>query len=77
MIGTMTSFHDQMHIEDPGVLARTMFVDTLKVRATDFDIDEKTQDQLYKNGRGAAEQFLKTWNFSRYVKKFRKGSKQA
>ena len=28
MVGTMTNFHDQMHIDDPAVLARTMFVDT-------------------------------------------------
>ena len=28
MVGTMTNFHDQMHIDDPAVLARTIFVDT-------------------------------------------------
>jgi NTE family protein len=71
MIGTMTSFHDQMYIEDPAVLARTVFVDTLSVRATDFDIDEKTQDHLYENGRQAAKGFLRGWSFPRYVKKFR------
>src|SRR5207342_3961148 len=27
MIGTMTSFHDQIHIDDPSAVARTMFVD--------------------------------------------------
>jgi NTE family protein len=31
MVGTMTNFHDQMHIDDPAVLARTMFVDTGQV----------------------------------------------
>jgi NTE family protein len=74
MIGTMTSFHDQIHIEDPGVLARTIFVDTLGVRATDFDIVPKTQDRLYENGREAATGFLKGWSFSRYVNKYRSGS---
>jgi NTE family protein len=74
MVGTMMSFHDQMHIDDPAVLARTMFVDTLGVRATDFDIDSATQDALFKNGRAAATDFLKTWSLSRYIKKFRSAS---
>jgi NTE family protein len=67
MVGTMTSFHDQMHIEDPCVVARTMFIDTLNVKATDFDIDEPTQDVLYQNGREAATNFLSSWNFDTYV----------
>ena len=33
MIGTMTGFYDRMHIDDPSVQARTIFVDTMKVRA--------------------------------------------
>jgi NTE family protein len=71
MVGTMTSFHDQMHIDDASVLARTMFVDTGHVKATDFDIDELTQDMLFKNGRRAATKFLSVWKFERYLKTFR------
>lgn len=71
MVGTMTNFHDQMHIEDPAVLARTMFVDTMQVKATDFDIDERTQDRLFSNGESGAHEFLKGWNFDEYVGKFR------
>ena len=54
----MTNFHDQMHIDDPSVLARTMFVDTGQVKATDFDIDEPTQDMLFTNGQNGAREFL-------------------
>ena len=32
MIGTMTGFYDQMHLQDPTVVARTIFVDTTGVR---------------------------------------------
>jgi NTE family protein len=71
MVGTMTNFHDQMHIEDPAVLARTMFVDTKQVKATDFDIDEPTQDLLFSSGESGAQEFLKGWNFDEYVGKFR------
>ena len=49
---------DQLVLDDPAVLARTISVDTMKVRATDFDIDSATQDHLYENGRKAATEFL-------------------
>jgi NTE family protein len=77
MVGTMTRFHDQIHIDDPAVIARTIFVDTLGVKATDFDIDEATQDLLFDNGRRSAQQFLNGeqnhagWNFAEYLKTHR------
>jgi NTE family protein len=73
MVGTMTSFHDQIHIDDPAALARTMFVDTFGVRATDFDIDESIQDTLFKSGRKTANTFLAGWDFEQYVKTYRSG----
>jgi NTE family protein len=71
MIGTMTNFHDQMHLDDPSVIARTIFVDCGKVRATDFDLTEETQETLYQSGRKAAEDFLATWNFDQYIQTYR------
>jgi NTE family protein len=71
MIGTMMNFHDQMHIDDPAALARTIFIDTLDVKATDFDIDESTQLQLFENGRSATAGFLDGWDFDRYVATYR------
>jgi NTE family protein len=74
MIGTMTNFHDQMHINDPCVIRRTMFVDTMKVKATEFDIDTATQQKLFDNGCTAATTFLDghppdrpPWDFGTYV----------
>ncbi len=60
MLGTMQSWSDQMHLDQPRVIADTIFVDTLGVNATDFDITPTVQDQLYQNGRLAAENWLKT-----------------
>ena len=71
MVGTMTNFHDQMHIDDPSVLARTMFVDTRHVKATDFDIDEPSQDMLFTNGRARRREVPVRWDFDRYVAEFR------
>ena len=73
-IRTMMNFHDQMHIDAPDALARTMFIDTLDVDATDFDIDEATQLQLFENGRAAAADFLSNWDFDRYVATYRSGT---
>ena len=58
MLGTMQSWHDQMHLNDPAVLKRTIFVDTFGVNATDFSIDKPTQQKLFDSGRQAAEKFL-------------------
>ena len=70
----MISAHDQMHIDDPSVVARTIFIDTFDVNATDFDIDETMQDTLFKSGRKAAEAFLEAWDFETYVKTYRSGA---
>ncbi len=71
MVATMTSFHDQMHVDDPGVLARTIFIDTFGVKSTDFGLSRSTADRLFENGRTAAEAFLSTWDFDAYVARFR------
>jgi NTE family protein len=77
MLGTMTGFHDQIHVEDPATLARTMFIETYGIRATDFDIDESMQDMLYASGRKAATDFLAGWDFERYIALFRTGAEEA
>jgi NTE family protein len=77
MIDTLTGFYDRMHIDDPEVLARTIFIDTGTVKATDFDLDKEAQQMLYDNGRAAATRFLDGddthpgWSFDAYIKEFR------
>jgi NTE family protein len=60
IVGTMSSWHDQMELQDPRVVERTMFVDTLGIKSTDFDIDKPTQRKLFESGRAAAGRFLAT-----------------
>lgn len=71
MLSTMTGFYDRIHIDDPCVIRRTMFVDSTGVKATDFDLDEPTQERLFANGRSAAEEFLGKWNWDAYLKECR------
>lgn len=79
MLSTMMGFYDRMHIDDPAVVARTIFVDTLGVKATDFHIDRATQERLYENGRSAATKFLDgsddrpAWDFTAYLEQHRSG----
>jgi len=74
LVGTMSTAHDQMHLDDPAVVDRTMFVDSLGVKATDFDIDEDTQDRLYEQGRKAGTKFLDRWKFTDYLQKHRRAA---
>jgi len=68
IFSTALNAHDQMHIDNPCTQMRTMFVDTFDVRATNFDIDTKTQTKLYESGKKYAREFLADWNFANYKK---------
>jgi NTE family protein len=78
MIKTMVGFHDRMHVDDLDTQARTIFVDTGSVRATDFNISAQTRDALYLSGRRAAMAFFDgtdgqpPWDWETYKAKFRK-----
>ena len=58
MLGTMQGWNDAAHLDDPAVLARTIFVDTFEVNATDFGIDRATQQALFESGQRAAQRYL-------------------
>ena len=58
MISTLTHWFDQVHLDDPTVVARTIFVDTTGYKATDFSITREAQDHLFENGRAAAQKWL-------------------
>lgn len=57
-MATLLAEHDRYHLDDEGVTARTVFVDTFGVSAVNFGIDRATQDRLYASGQSAARRFL-------------------
>jgi NTE family protein len=72
----MMGFGDRAHIEDPKVVSRTIFVDSLGVTATDFvrvSNDPELREALFKSGVAAATAFLDgtadrpAWTFDRYL----------
>jgi len=64
LLATLINAHDQMHIDDPCTAARTTFVDTFDIKATDFDVTPDQQAKLYASGQKAARKFLDTWDFA-------------
>lgn len=77
LLDTATGFYDRMHIDDPHALARTIFIDTSAVRATEFSLSTTQREQLYTEGRRAAIRFLdgddsrRPWDFDRYIAEHR------
>lgn len=77
MLRTMMGFYDRLHIDASDAIHRTIFVDTGKVRTTDFDLDAEDREMLYQNGRKAALEFLDgsdrrpAWNFGEYIAEHR------
>ncbi len=71
LISTMSGFYDRMHVDDQDVCARTIFVDTAGISATDFDLTTAQRDLLFSNGQEAARAFLATWDFAEYIRTYR------
>lgn len=55
---TILNSQDQIHLDDPAVVAQTIFVDTKDVMTTDFDLSRQQQQMLYEAGRAGAKKFL-------------------
>lgn len=77
LLDTLINGYDQTHLNNPATLSRTIFIDSAKIKATDFDITKKEQDLLCDNGRKAAKEFLHTWDFATYIKRYVKPEYEA
>jgi NTE family protein len=74
MVESLVGAWDAMFVDDPCALARTMFVDTDGVAATDFDLTAEQQEKLLSNGVQAADDFLGDWDFADYLRRCRGGA---
>ena len=66
----MTNAHDQVHVDRPSVVSRTVFVETSGVRSTDFRLSPETKRGLFDNGVTAASKFLSTWDFPAWQRRY-------
>lgn len=51
--------------------ARTIFIPTVNVEATQFDITKEKALELFRSGYKSAREFIKTWNYDDYIKKYK------
>ena len=72
LFSTMMEAHDARHIKDEQFV-RTVPIPTLGVGTTEFDISQEKSEALYQSGRQVAEKFFATWNFTKYIEKYRRG----
>ena len=74
LVETMEQFHDRLYL-DTESFSRTIGVPTAGISSTNFKITGVQKQQLFENGRQAAEQFLaQDWTFEGYVAAFRLGT---
>ncbi|MEJ2429994.1 MAG: patatin-like phospholipase family protein [Deltaproteobacteria bacterium] len=80
IVGTMLDAHDSYHIsKSKGDFDRTIGIPTVitlngmdkEIGTTDFGITQKESQALYDNGVEVAKEFLATWNFAEWKKKYR------
>lgn len=70
LINTMLEAHDMRHIKEQDYV-RTIFVPSLGITTTDFDITREQSTKLFNAGVEAGKIFFNDWSFSQYVIKYR------
>jgi NTE family protein len=80
IVGTMLDAHDSYHIsKSKGDYDRTIGIPTViklngigkEIGTTDFNITQEESQALFENGVNVAKNFLKTWDFEEWTKKYR------
>lgn len=71
LITTMFVGRDQTYLNQPWVSARAIRVDSTAVNFLDFNISRTDAVALFEKGYEAAETFLSTWNWVKYLERFR------
>jgi NTE family protein len=84
IVGTMLDAHDSYHIStSKGDYDRTIGIPTVikvdgvdkEIGTTDFNITQEESQALYANGVKVTKEFLETWDFDEWKKKYRQKKK--
>jgi NTE family protein len=84
IVDTMLDAHDSYHIsKSKGDYDRTIGIPTVikisgmdkEIGTTDFNITREESQVLYENNVNVAKEFLKTWDFDEWKKKYRQKKK--
>jgi len=77
IISTLASGgEEEYHVVVRGDMQRTVYIDTkvdgIPISITDFGINANQIESLFRNGNTAATQFLETWNYKDWKRKYRR-----
>jgi NTE family protein len=67
LVNAAVNGNDEVHLADPGVLERTIFVDTSPIPALEFELSPEQQDDLFRWGQTAAGTFCDSWDWPGYL----------
>lgn len=70
IISTMIDKNEEVYIRNKDAV-RTIFIPTLDVSTTEFNITKEKKQRLFKSGYSSAEKFLDSWDFKEYIDKYR------
>jgi NTE family protein len=73
LLDMMVQAQDRLYFTDD-TAARTILIPTQGVSRASFDFSRGLMDTLYQSGRQAADEFLRNWDFQRYIAQYRTGS---
>jgi len=66
LLTTMQKARDQVHVDQPSVASRTIFVDTTGYNATDFHLALADKQKLFNSGLEAGKAFLGKWDWAKW-----------
>ncbi|MGH3597251.1 MAG: patatin-like phospholipase family protein, partial [Mycobacterium sp.] len=72
LITTMLVGHDQAYLNQPWVCARAIQVITTDFGILDFGISRPRLEELFDRGYAVTQEFLSTWDWQDYLKRFRR-----
>ncbi len=70
VVETTIDSYDESYLRDKDKI-RTISIPALGVKTTEFNISLETKEKLYKEGYEKADEFLKKWDFRRYIRSYR------
>jgi NTE family protein len=71
LVETAIEGNQAEHVREPCNVARSVFVDTSTISSFDFDLGAAEQQLLLDHGRAAAEAFLASWDYDRWLRECR------
>ncbi|CAB1245045.1 Patatin-like phospholipase [Clostridiaceae bacterium BL-3] len=69
IIGTIFDKNEEVYVKDKYAV-RTVFIPTLGVKTTEFNISRDMRLKLFESGYKSAQRFLHLWDFDNYIREY-------